>query len=112
MRKWDMSPTNDGAGALLLSRHQKLKKLDGGNSIADVAISGCAIAQDTLSLTERKSLDSFPATTLAAKRAYVQAKLDLRKWKSDLAPLIVEQHDAFIPLTLINLEDLLLFHSD
>jgi acetyl-CoA acetyltransferase len=111
MRKLDMSPTNDGAGALLLSRHQKLEMLNGGTSTSDVAITGCAIAQDTLSLTERTSLDSFPATTLAAKRAYVQAKLDLRKWQNELGPLIVEQHDAFIPLTLINLEDLLLFHN-
>lgn len=111
LRQLHMSPFNDGAGALLISRHHKLQTLDGGTSVADVAISGCAIAQDTLSLTERNSLDSFPATALAAKRAYDEAKLDLRRWESELAPLIVEQHDAFVPLTLINLEDLQLFHN-
>jgi acetyl-CoA C-acetyltransferase len=111
LRKLDMSPFNDGAGALLLSRRHKLEMLDGNISTADVMITGCAVAQDRLSLTERKSLDSFPATKLAAKRAYAQAGLDLRKWQTELAPLILEQHDAFVPLTLINLEDLLLFNT-
>ena len=111
LRQLDMSPFNDGAGALLISRHQELDMLNGDKSRADVAITGCAIAQDRLALTERQSLNSFPATRLAAKRAYTQAGLDLRNWERNLAPLILEHHDAFVPLTLINLEDLLLFHN-
>ncbi len=105
----DMSPVNTGAGAILLSTDRELPLLNGNRSRADVALTGCAIAQDTVSLAERRSFDSFPATRLAAKRAYTQAGLDLRNWQDNIAPLLVEQHDAFVPLTLINLEDLLLF---
>jgi acetyl-CoA acetyltransferase len=111
LRQLDMSPFNDGAGAILISRHRELEMLNDGKSRADVAITGCAIAQDRLALTERHSLDSFPATRLAARRAYAQAGLDLRDWQHNLAPLILEHHDAFVPLTLINLEDLMLFHN-
>jgi acetyl-CoA acetyltransferase len=109
LRQLDCSPFNDGAGALLISRHQKLRMIDGRQSISDVVISGCGLAQDRLELTQRKSLDFFPATRLAAKRAYLEAGLDILDWEHKLAPLIVEQHDAFVPLTLINLEDLQLF---
>jgi acetyl-CoA acetyltransferase len=109
LRQFDMSPFNDGAGALLISRHRELRMLNRDSSRADVAISGCAIAQDTLELTQRKSLDSFPATRLAARRAYDQAGLDLGNWQETLAPLLIEHHDAFVPLTLMNLEDLQLF---
>jgi acetyl-CoA acetyltransferase len=109
LRQLDMSPFNDGAGALLISRHRELRMLDHGSSRADVALTACAIAQDTLELTQRKRLDSFPATKLAAKRAYAEAGLDLQDWQNKLAPLILEHHDAFVPLTLMNLEDLQLF---
>lgn len=111
LRQLDMCPFNDGAGALLISRHRELDMLTGDKSRSDVAITGCAIAQERLSFTERKAVDSFPATRLAARRAYAQAGLDLRDWQRTLAPLILEHHDAFVPLTLINLEDLLLFHD-
>ena len=111
LRQFDMSPFNDGAGALLISRH-RVKDAEPwflAFERCNHRLWNCARHSRTYSA---QIAGFFPATRLAAKRAYTEAGLDLRNWQRTLAPLILEHHDAFVPLTLMNLEDLQLFNSE
>ncbi len=102
----------DGASALLLSSESRLPLADGKTSESDVAITGSAIASDFVELLSRDSRDRFVATRQAAARAYDAASMDIGIFSprsKNPSKLLVEHHDAFIPLALLNLEDLHLF---
>jgi len=86
---FDCAPISDGACAAILSSNR-------GN----VAIKGMGQATDTLALADRKSLTSFNATKLAARRAYERAGTG----PSEID--VVEIHDAFSTFEIIGSEDL------
>ena len=86
----DCSPLSDGAAACILSTKHK----------SHVRIAASQIATDTLSITERPLLTSFPATKTAAEKAFAEANIK----NSDIRS--IELHDCFSIAALINLEDL------
>ena len=89
---FDCSPISDGAAAVILSKNKQ--------SDRDVEIIGSAMATDAISLTQRKEMTTFPAATLAAKKAFEQANIT----HTDLD--IVEVHDCFTIAELIAMEDI------
>jgi len=86
----DCSPISDGAAACLLS----------SKHTSPVRIAASQMATDTLSILDRPSITSFPATREAAERAYEEADIGVQ----DIAH--VELHDCFSIAALISLEDL------
>jgi acetyl-CoA C-acetyltransferase len=89
LRLYDCAPISDGACAVVLtSKKGKVKVL------------GIGHATDTLSLAHRDSLTSFKSTRIAAKKAYLMAKISAKD--VDLA----EIHDAFTTFEIIGTEDL------
>lgn len=90
LRLLDCSPISDGAAACFLSRTLG----------SDIRIAASQIATDVLSLTDRASLTSFPATKESFEKALREAEIDT----SDIRHL--EIHDCFSIAALINLEDL------
>jgi acetyl-CoA C-acetyltransferase len=92
LRLFDCCPISDGAAALVISRHR--------GSGRDVEIMGSAISSDTISLSQRGVLTSFPATTDAAARAYAEAGIE----PSDID--LAEVHDCFTIAEIVAMEDL------
>lgn len=90
IRLLDCSPVSDGAAACILSTVHR-----GGMRIA-----ASQVANDTLSITERSTLVSFPATREAAQRALSEAAIERR----DISA--IEMHDCFSIAAIINVEDL------
>jgi acetyl-CoA C-acetyltransferase len=90
LRLLDCSPISDGAAACILSTAFP----------GDVRIAASQIATDALSLTQRPSLTSFPATIEAMEKALAEAEIT----RSDVQAL--ETHDCFSIAAVINLEDL------
>ncbi len=90
LRLLDCSPISDGAAACILSTEH-------GSTIR---IAASQIAADTLSLTHRPSITTFPATKEASEKALLEARIKL----SDIR--FLETHDCFSIAALINLEDL------
>jgi hypothetical protein len=86
---YDCSPITDGAAAVVLTSDK-----------TDVRLSGIGQATGPLSLQEREIFTSFPATKIAAARAYEMAQVTPRD--IDFA----EVHDAFTPFEIISCEDL------
>src|SRR5215467_6979083 len=89
LRLYDCSPITDGAAALVLTSEK-----------TDVHLSGIGQGTGPLSLRERDTFTSFPATRIAADRAYRMA--DASPQTVDFA----EVHDAFTPFEIITTEDL------
>ena len=89
LRLYDCSPITDGAAAVVLTSDK-----------TDVRLSGIGQATGPLSLQEREIFTSFPATKIAAARAYEMAQVTPRD--IDFA----EVHDAFTPFEIISCEDL------
>jgi len=89
LRLYDCSPITDGAAAVILTSDK-----------TDVRLSGVGQATGPLSLQRRDSFTSFPATKLAAERAYSMAQI------SPLDIDFAEVHDAFTPFEIISTEDL------
>jgi acetyl-CoA C-acetyltransferase len=89
LRLYDCAPITDGAAAIVLTQEK-----------TDVRISGIGQGSGPLSLQERDIFTSFPATKLAAERAYRMAGIFPRD--IDFA----EVHDAFTPFEIISTEDL------
>jgi acetyl-CoA C-acetyltransferase len=89
LRLYDCAPITDGAAALILT-----------NDKTDVRIAGIGQGTGPVSLQDREVFTSFPATRIAAARAYDMAKLNPRD--IDFA----EVHDAFTPFEIISSEDL------
>jgi acetyl-CoA acetyltransferase len=89
LRLYDCAPITDGAAAVLLTSDK-----------TDVRLSGIGQGTGPLSLRERDTFTSFPATQIAAARAYQMAAISPRE--IDFA----EVHDAFTPFEIISTEDL------
>jgi len=92
---FDSCPTSDAAGAILVT-----------NKESDIEISGVGHAVDGSRIFDRYYIDHLEATRWAARKAYKQAGI---LHPADLSGLIIEQHDAFGPLFLLNLVDLGIF---
>jgi len=92
LRLFDCCPISDGAAALVVARERSGKR--------DSAILGSAIASDTISLSQRETLTSFPATREAARRAFEEAGVTPED--VDLA----EVHDCFTIAEIVAMEDL------
>ena len=89
LRLYDCSPITDGAAAVVLTSEK-----------TDVRLSGIGQGTGPVSLRERDIFTSFPATRIAAARAYQMAETSPRN--IDFA----EVHDAFTPFEIISTEDL------
>ena len=89
LRLYDCSPITDGAAAIVLTREK-----------TDVRLSGIGQGTGPMSLRERESFTSFPATRIAAARAYQMAET------SPQGIDFAEVHDAFTPFEIITTEDL------
>lgn len=95
LRILDSCPTSDAAGAILVT-----------NKETEIEVSGVGHAVDGSRLFGRYYIDHLEATRWAARKAYKQAGILNPR---NLSGLIIEQHDAFGPLFLLNLVDLGLF---
>jgi acetyl-CoA C-acetyltransferase len=96
LRLFDFSPRSDGAAAVIISSEKCVKKL----CEQPIYIKGIGAATDVLAYMDRENLMSFDATHLAAERAFKISGIT----KKDID--IIEVHDAFTPLELVNLEDM------
>ena len=97
IRLLECSPTSDGAAATVLCPLEMAKEIR-GDCIVEVV--GSALSTDTISLNERADPTTFTATVKAAEKAYKMAKITPRDVD------VVEVHDAYSILGIINLEDL------
>jgi len=89
LRLYDCSPITDGAAAVVLTSEK-----------TDVRLSGIGQGTGPVSLRERDVFTSFPATRIAAARAYQMAET------SPQGIDFAEVHDAFTPFEIISTEDL------
>lgn len=90
LRLLDCSPLSDGAAACILSTKRR----------SPIQIRASHVASDSVSLTERASITSFPATRESARRAFGEAHISPK----DIDHL--ETHDCFSIAAIMNLEDL------
>jgi acetyl-CoA acetyltransferase len=105
---FDLCPTTDGSGAILLSCSPKLEERK-----AKVKITGHALVNDFNRLIHRGRLEALAASEVAAQRAYAMAGIPV-EYRDDgtfYAPsfppgFFAEIHDAFGPLYLLNLINL------
>lgn len=86
----DCSPISDGAAAVILSTEHR----------SPLRLRASQIQSDSVSITERETITSFPATRDAMERALREAEIA----REDLST--IETHDCFSIAALINLEDL------
>jgi acetyl-CoA acetyltransferase len=89
LRLYDCAPITDGAAGVILTSEK-----------TDVRLSGLGQGTGPLSLQERDVFTSFPATKIAAARAYQMAGT------SPQGIDFAEVHDAFTPFEIISSEDL------
>ena len=89
LRLYDCSPITDGAAAVVLTGEK-----------TDVRLAGVGQGTGPLSLRGREIFTSFPATRMAAARAYHMAET------SPQGIEFAEVHDAFTPFEIITTEDL------
>jgi hypothetical protein len=89
LRLYDCSPITDGAAAVVLTGEK-----------TDVRLAGLGQGTGPLSLRGREVFTSFPATRMAAARAYQMAET------SPPGIEFAEVHDAFTPFEIITTEDL------
>ncbi len=108
LRFFDLCPTTDGAGAVLLSCRPDL---DGHH--AKVKVTGHALVNDFNRIIHRGRLEALAASEIAAQRAYTMAGIDIvyRDDGTFFVPefppgFFAEIHDAFGPLYLLNLINL------
>jgi acetyl-CoA C-acetyltransferase len=94
LRLYDCSPITDGAAAVVLTSDK-----------TDVRLAGVGQGTGPLSLRGREIFTSFPATRMAAARAYQMAET------SPQGIDFAEVHDAFTPFEIITTEDLGFFVS-
>ena len=95
---FDSCPTSDAAGAILVTSKE-----------TDIEISGVGHAVDGSRIFGRYYIDHLEATRWSARKAYKMAGILQPR---DIKGLILEQHDAFGPLFLLNLVDLGIFTHD
>lgn len=92
----DCSPISDGAAAIVLAPLERARKFND----TPIKILASTQASDTLRLAERDSLSGIKATTIAADKAYRQAKVTPK----DID--IAEVHDCFTIAEIMAMEDL------
>jgi acetyl-CoA C-acetyltransferase len=92
----DCSPISDGAAAIVLAPLDRARKFND----TPIKILASTQASDTLRLAERDSLSGIKATTIAADKAYRQAKVTPK----DID--IAEVHDCFTIAEIMAMEDL------
>lgn len=92
LRLYDCAPMSDGAAAVVV-----------GSKKSPVEIAGIGHGADTVSYQHRSSLSSFPASEKAARSAYCKARISPKEVD------VIETHDAFSILELVNCEDLGIF---
>ena len=90
LRLFDCSPISDGAAACILSTEHR----------SSLRIAASQVASDVVSITQRPTITSFPATRKAMSRALAEAEIE----RSDIR--VVETHDCFSIAAIINMEDL------
>ncbi len=90
LRLLDCSPISDGAAACILSTTHR----------SGMRLAASQIASDTLSITERPTIVSFPATQGAMAQALREADIE----RNDIR--VLETHDCFSIAAVINMEDL------
>ncbi len=111
LRFFDLCPTTDGSGAVLLSCNPKL-----GGYRAKVKITGHALVNDFNRIIHRGRIEALAASEVAAQRAYSMAGIPI-EYRSDGTVFVpefppgffAEIHDAFGPLYLLNLINLGMF---
>jgi len=108
LRFFDLCPTTDGSGAILLSCSPVLEQRK-----AKVKITGHALVNDYNRIIHRGRLEALAASEIAAQRAYAMAGIpvDYREDGTFYLPafppgFFAEIHDAFGPLYLLNLINL------
>jgi acetyl-CoA C-acetyltransferase len=89
LRLFDCSFPCNGAAAAILSKER-----------TDIELAGSGLSTDYLSSFERPDMTSWKSTKMAAKAAFLQAKMS----PDDID--FLEIHDAFTPVELISYEDL------
>lgn len=114
LRLFDLCPTTDGAGALLLSGKAILD-----DHSAQAKITGYALVNDYNRLIHRERVSTLAASELAARRAYAMAGIEMALGKGGAFAVprwpegfFAEIHDAFGSLYLLNLINLGLFAED
>lgn len=95
LKMLDSSPISDGAAALVLSNKQSLTKKKN-----TVSILSSATAADTVSLAKRKQIEQLEATTVAAKKAFKEAKISPKDIQ------LAEVHDCFSIAEILAMEDM------
>ena len=90
LRLFDCSPISDGAAACILST----------THTSPLRMAASQTASDTLSITERLIITSFPATRESFARALLEAGVE----RDDIR--VAETHDCFSIAAIINMEDL------
>lgn len=94
---YDCSLVTDGAAFVVLTAAENAAS---ASRKRKVRVAGCGHAGDLLTLNNKRSITSFDATRLAAKKAYQM---------SGLTPDLIdfaEVHDCFTITQIINIEDL------
>ncbi len=94
LRLYDCAPISDGACAAVLSSERD-----------KVKVVGMGHGADTLYYQHRDDISSFSATRKAAANAFAVAQMSIKDVE------VVETHDAFTVLELINSEDLGFFEG-
>ncbi len=92
----DCSPISDGAAAVVLAPLERARKYND----TPIKILASSQARDTLRLAERDTLTGIKATSIAAEKAYRQAKITPK----DVS--IAEVHDCFTIAEIMAMEDL------
>ncbi|MBT3292796.1 thiolase domain-containing protein [Candidatus Peregrinibacteria bacterium] len=90
LRMLDCSPISDGAAACILST----------KFASSFRLAASQIATDSVSITDRASLTSFPATKDAMSKALKEAEIERDEINH------IEIHDCFSIAAVINVEDL------
>ena len=111
LRFFDLCPTTDGSGAVLLSCSPELNRRK-----AKVKITGHALVNDFNRIIHRGRLEALAASEVAAQRAYAMAGIPV-EYRDDSTFYVpafppgffAEIHDAFAPLYLLNLINLGMF---
>jgi len=93
----DCSPITDGAAAVILCSKEKAMSL---SKKRPVKILGSGHATDSIALHDRKQIEHFTSTEIAAKKAFAQAKIGPE------AVNLIEVHDCFTIAEICALESM------
>lgn len=96
LKLFDCSSICDGAAAVVLAPMEIAKKY----TDTPIKVLGSAQATDSLLLSERESITGLKATSVAAEKAFKQAKVE----RKDIN--VVEVHDCFTIAEIMAMEDL------